>query len=51
MHSFPKIKLPQAAIEAAKRAGKAPEVFYCIRLIEERGILSVPVSAFGKEEG
>ena len=51
MYSFPKVKLPPAAIEAASRAGKAPDVFYCIKLLEETGISTVPGSGFGQKEG
>jgi glutamate--glyoxylate aminotransferase len=50
MHSFPKVKLPEGAIEAAKRAGKMPDVFYCLRLVEETGILTLPGSAFGRKD-
>ncbi|KAH7298615.1 hypothetical protein KP509_25G051100 [Ceratopteris richardii] len=51
MYSFPKIKLPAAAIAAAKRAGKAPDVFYCLKLLEATGISTVPGSGFGQKEG
>ena len=51
MYSFPKVKLPPGAIAAAKSAGKAPDVFYCIKLLEETGISTVPGSGFGQKEG
>lgn len=51
MYSFPQIRLPPKAIEAAKAAGKAPDVFYCLRLLEATGISTVPGSGFGQEEG
>ncbi|CAL9777046.1 unnamed protein product [Musa acuminata subsp. burmannicoides] len=51
MYSFPQIRLPPKAIEAAKRAGKAPDVFYCIKLVEATGISTVPGSGFGQKEG
>lgn len=51
MYSFPQVKLPQAAIAAAKKAGKAPDVFYCLRLLEATGISTVPGSGFGQKEG
>ncbi|GKB87810.1 glutamate--glyoxylate aminotransferase 2, partial [Tanacetum coccineum] len=35
MYSFPQIKLPPKAIEAAKRAGKVPDVLYCLKLLED----------------
>jgi aspartate/methionine/tyrosine aminotransferase len=39
MYSFPQLRLPAKAIAAAKAAGKAPDVFYCLRLLEETGAL------------
>ena len=51
MYSFPQIRLPPRAIEAAKQAGKVPDVFYCLRLLEATGISTVPGSGFGQKEG
>ncbi|CAI5971897.1 unnamed protein product [Closterium sp. NIES-64] len=51
MYSFPRIHLPPAAIAAAKAAGKAPDVFYCLRLVEATGISTVPGSGFGQKDG
>ncbi|CAL5092162.1 unnamed protein product [Urochloa decumbens] len=51
MYSFPQIRLPPRAIEAAKRAGKAADVFYCLKLLEATGISTVPGSGFGQKEG
>ena len=51
MYSFPKVKLPPGAISAARSAGKAPDVFYCIKLLEATGISTVPGSGFGQKEG
>lgn len=51
MYSFPQIRLPLKAIEAAKKAGKAPDVFYCLKLLEATGISTVPGSGFGQKEG
>lgn len=51
MYSFPQLKLPPKAIAAAKAAGKAPDVFYCLRLLEATGISTVPGSGFGQAEG
>eukprot|EP00775_Hariotina_reticulata_P006739 gene6739-6959_t len=51
MYSFPQLKLPAKAIAAAKAAGKAPDVFYCLKLLEATGISTVPGSGFGQEEG
>lgn len=51
MYSFPQIRLPPKAIEAAKNAGKVPDVFYCLKLLEATGISTVPGSGFGQKEG
>eukprot|EP00246_Nothoceros_aenigmaticus_P005444 TRINITY_DN1750_c0_g1_i2.p1 TRINITY_DN1750_c0_g1~~TRINITY_DN1750_c0_g1_i2.p1 ORF type:complete len:453 (+),score=66.56 TRINITY_DN1750_c0_g1_i2:145-1503(+) len=51
MYSFPQIKLPRTAIAAAKESGKAPDVFYCLKLLEATGISTVPGSGFGQKEG
>lgn len=51
MYAFPKLTLPPKAIAAAKAAGKAPDAFYCLKLLEETGISTVPGSGFGQEEG
>lgn len=51
MYSFPRLHLPPKAIQAAKDAGKAPDEFYCLELLKETGIVTVPGSGFGQEEG
>jgi len=51
MYSFPSITIPPKAIAAAKAAGKAPDVFYCLALLEATGISTVPGSGFGQKEG
>ncbi|KAI3985637.1 hypothetical protein MKX01_033920 [Papaver californicum] len=51
MYSFPQIRLPPKAIEAAKMAGKVPDVYYCLKLLEAAGISTVPGSGFGQKEG
>ncbi|KAL2629617.1 hypothetical protein R1flu_014303 [Riccia fluitans] len=51
MYSFPQVKLPPGAIAAAKSAGKAPDVYYCLKLLEATGISTVPGSGFGQKEG
>lgn len=37
MYAFPKITLPQKAIDKAKDEEKAPDVFYAFRLLKETG--------------
>lgn len=51
MYSFPRITLPQAAINAAKARGKAPDVLYCLELLEETGLSCVPGSGFQQVPG
>ncbi|KAI7845708.1 hypothetical protein COHA_000822 [Chlorella ohadii] len=51
MYSFPRLHLPPKAIAAAKAAGKTPDTFYCLQLLEATGIVTVPGSGFGQEEG
>uniref|UniRef100_A0A7N0UZB3 alanine transaminase n=1 Tax=Kalanchoe fedtschenkoi TaxID=63787 RepID=A0A7N0UZB3_KALFE len=51
MYLFPRIELPQKAIKAAEAANKAPDAFYCIRLLQATGIVFVPGSGFGQAPG
>ncbi|KAK9906640.1 hypothetical protein WJX75_005366 [Coccomyxa subellipsoidea] len=51
LYAMPHIRLPQGAIEAAKKIGKAADFFYCMQLLEETGIVTVPGSGFKQEEG
>lgn len=37
MYAFPQFKLPAKAIEAAKQANQAPDVFYAFQLLEQTG--------------
>lgn len=51
MYAFPQLRLPPKAIEAAKKAGQAPDVFYSFQLLENTGICIVPGSGFGQKPG
>ena len=44
-------RLPPAAVKAADAAGKAQDVFYCLKLLEATGISTVPGSGFGQAAG
>lgn len=48
MYVFPTIKLPAKAIAAAEAEGRAPDTFYCLRLLEATGVCVVPGSGFGQ---
>jgi aspartate/methionine/tyrosine aminotransferase len=45
------VTLPPKAVEAAKEAGQAPDVFYAFHLLEATGICVVPGSGFGQLPG
>ncbi|ETN39568.1 uncharacterized protein HMPREF1541_05794 [Cyphellophora europaea CBS 101466] len=51
MYLFPTIHLPQKATDAASAAGKNPDDFYCLRLLDATGICVVPGSGFGQKPG
>ncbi|XP_076837655.1 alanine aminotransferase 2-like isoform X2 [Brachyhypopomus gauderio] len=51
MYSFPRISLPELAVREAKEKGQAPDMLYCMKLLEETGICLVPGSGFGQKEG
>ncbi|KAJ8247291.1 hypothetical protein GJAV_G00244610 [Gymnothorax javanicus] len=51
MYAFPRIFIPARAVGEAKALGMAPDMFYCLRLLEETGICVVPGSGFGQKEG
>jgi alanine transaminase len=51
MYTFAKITLPPKAVEAAKKAGVAPDAFYCMQLLDNTGIIVVPGSGFGQKDG
>ncbi|XP_008305774.1 alanine aminotransferase 2-like [Cynoglossus semilaevis] len=51
MYTFPRITLPQKAIDKAKESGHQPDMYYCLRLLDEEGICLVPGSGFGQKEG
>jgi aspartate/methionine/tyrosine aminotransferase len=51
MYAFPRIHLSQSAIKAARDQGMQPDFFYCLNLVNETGIMTVPGSGFGQKEG
>uniref|UniRef100_A0A8C7NLY0 alanine transaminase n=1 Tax=Oncorhynchus mykiss TaxID=8022 RepID=A0A8C7NLY0_ONCMY len=48
---FPRLYLPQAAIEKAKVVGLQPDLWYCKRLLEEAGVCVGPGCEYGQKEG
>lgn len=51
MYAFPSLQLPKKAIQKAKEEGVEPDFFYCLSLLEEKGICFVPGSGFGQKPG
>lgn len=51
MYLFPTIHVPEKAVEAAKKEGRTPDEFYCMRMLEATGVCVVAGSGFGQKEG
>ncbi|KAB5583146.1 pyridoxal phosphate-dependent transferase [Coniochaeta sp. 2T2.1] len=51
MYLFPTVTIPPKAIEAAQKADRKPDEFYCLRLLEATGVCLVPGSGFGQKDG
>uniref|UniRef100_A0A7S1QPV8 Aminotransferase class I/classII large domain-containing protein n=1 Tax=Neobodo designis TaxID=312471 RepID=A0A7S1QPV8_NEODS len=51
MYAFPRIRLPQRYIDEAKAKGKAPDAVWCMGLVEQEGVVTIPGSGFGQVEG
>jgi alanine transaminase len=48
MYAFPRIRLSKTAISQANALNMAPDFFYCLKMVEETGIMTVPGSGFGQ---
>jgi alanine transaminase len=51
MYAFPRIEVPQKAIERAKEMGTTPDNLYALSLLQDTGICVVPASGFGQAKG
>jgi aspartate/methionine/tyrosine aminotransferase len=51
MYAFPRIHIPQMAVEHAAAQGQTPDSLYALSLLDETGICVVPASGFGQKEG
>ncbi|KAK6492119.1 alanine aminotransferase 2-like [Huso huso] len=51
MYCFPRIHMPSRAVQRAQAQGLAPDLFYCLRLLEETGVIADPGSDLGQREG
>ncbi|RDB28269.1 putative alanine aminotransferase, mitochondrial [Hypsizygus marmoreus] len=51
LYLYPQIQLSDKAQEAARKAGKQPDAFYALALLDATGICVVPGSGFGQKKG
>jgi alanine transaminase len=51
MYAFPTITIPILAVEEAKRRGIPPDEMYCLDMVQEAGVVTVPGSGFGQADG
>ncbi|XP_068457679.1 alanine aminotransferase 2 isoform X2 [Clinocottus analis] len=51
MYAFPQVFMPPRAVQEAQAMSLAPDMLYCLKLLEETGICLVPGSGFGQKEG
>ncbi|KAA1474456.1 transaminase [Dentipellis sp. KUC8613] len=51
LYLYPRLSIPDKAAEAARAAGKQPDEFYALQLLDETGICVVPGSGFGQKDG
>ena len=51
MYAFPRVDIPEKAIEKAKELGTTPDNLYALSLLEHTGICVVPASGFGQAKG
>eukprot|EP00211_Chloroparvula_japonica_P002410 CAMPEP_0119145646 /NCGR_PEP_ID=MMETSP1310-20130426/37822_1 /TAXON_ID=464262 /ORGANISM="Genus nov. species nov., Strain RCC2339" /LENGTH=461 /DNA_ID=CAMNT_0007137477 /DNA_START=157 /DNA_END=1539 /DNA_ORIENTATION=+ len=51
MYLFPKITIPQMAVEKAAEQNMAPDLYYSLKLLDATGIVVVPGSGFGQKDG
>ncbi|KAM9789341.1 alanine aminotransferase 2 [Neosynchiropus ocellatus] len=49
--AFPSLDLPPRAILRAQEEGMNPDSYYCVRLLEEAGVLTGPGCQYGQKEG
>uniref|UniRef100_A0A915PKV4 alanine transaminase n=1 Tax=Setaria digitata TaxID=48799 RepID=A0A915PKV4_9BILA len=51
MYAFPRIHIPQKAVDKAKSMNQEADFFYAMQLLESSGICVVPGSGFGQKPG
>lgn len=51
LYLYPKLELPDAAVQEAEKQGKSPDTLYALELLDDTGICVVPGSGFGQKDG
>lgn len=51
MYAFPKIMIPEKAVQEAQKQGLAPDLFYVLEMLNQTGVVCVPGGGFGQEKG
>ncbi|KAL4425901.1 hypothetical protein ABPG75_009917 [Micractinium tetrahymenae] len=51
MYAFPRLTLPAGAVAAAEQQGQQADFLYCMELLDQTGIVTVPGSGFGQAPG
>lgn len=51
MYAFPSITFPDYFIKEAEALNLNPDYYYCSKLLEETGLITVAGSGFGQKEG
>ena len=51
LYAFPQISMSPRAITTAEAKGYTPDMFYCLELLKETGIVTVPGSGFKQRDG
>eukprot|EP00898_Chlorokybus_atmophyticus_P006856 jgi/Chlat1/7171/Chrsp57S06748 len=51
LYAFPRIDLPRKAVAAALELGQNPDTYYVLRMLDATGVVVVPGSGFGQEDG
>ncbi|KAI1079921.1 PLP-dependent transferase [Whalleya microplaca] len=51
MYLFPTVHVPPRAAEQAKKEGRTPDEFYCMKMLEATGVCVVPGAGFGQVPG
>lgn len=51
MYGFPKIEFSQKFIDEARDQGKEPDFLYCMDMVNQTGIMTIPGSGFKQYPG